>query len=59
LDNTTVYVLDKQFRPVNKGEVGELFASGLNLAAGYVNGRDPEKFIDNPFAIDTGTNKYL
>lgn len=38
LDNTVVYLLDKDFRPVKVGDVGELFVAGLNLAAGYVNG---------------------
>lgn len=38
LDNTVVYLLDKDFRPVKAGDVGELFVAGLNLAAGYVNG---------------------
>lgn len=52
LDNTIIYLLDNEFRPVKNGDVGELFVSGFNLAAGYVNGRDPEKFIDNPLAID-------
>ncbi|CAG9815434.1 unnamed protein product, partial [Phaedon cochleariae] len=52
LDNTIIYLLDKDLRPVKTGEPGELFASGLNLAAGYVAGRDPDKFIDNPLAID-------
>ncbi|KAJ8940685.1 hypothetical protein NQ318_017735 [Aromia moschata] len=52
VDNTIIYLLDRDFRPVKAGDVGELFASGLNLAAGYVNGRDPEKFLDNPLAID-------
>lgn len=44
--------MDPEFRPVKYGDVGEIFVSGLNLAAGYVNGRDPEKFLENPLAID-------
>ncbi|XP_018568645.1 uncharacterized protein LOC108908938 [Anoplophora glabripennis] len=52
VDNTIIYLLDGEFRPAKAGVVGELFVSGLNLAAGYVNGRDPEKFLDNPLAID-------
>nr|CAD7434172.1 unnamed protein product [Timema monikensis] len=35
LDNTLVYLLDQQYRPVVIGDVGELFVSGLNLADGY------------------------
>ncbi|KAI4461100.1 ebony [Holotrichia oblita] len=52
IDNTIIYILDSNYRPVKTGEVGELFASGQNVAAGYVNGRDPEKFVENPLAID-------
>lgn len=57
MDNTIIYLLDNEFRPVKNGDVGELFVSGLNLAAGYVNGRDPEKFIDNPLAVDPTFSK--
>lgn len=57
LDNTILYLLDKDFRPVKAGDIGELFVSGSNLAAGYVSGRDPEKFLDNPLAIDPSYGK--
>lgn len=52
IDNTIIYILNNNYQPVKTGEIGELFASGFNLAAGYVNGRDPEKFLENPLAID-------
>ncbi|XP_063703822.1 beta-alanyl-bioamine nonribosomal peptide synthetase ebony [Culicoides brevitarsis] len=52
VDNTVIYLLDGDFRPVKSETVGELFVAGMNLAQGYVNGRDPEKFIENPLAID-------
>lgn len=52
VDNTVIYLLDSDFRPVKSETVGELFVAGLNLAQGYVNGRDPEKFIENPLAVD-------
>lgn len=52
IDNTIIYILDQELRPVKAGDVGELFVSGLNLAGGYVNKRDPDKFIENPLAID-------
>ena len=52
LDNTIIYLLDADFRPVKMNEIGELYVSGANLAAGYVNGRDPDRFIDNPLAVD-------
>lgn len=52
LDNTIIYLLDADFRPVKSEEIGELYVSGANLASGYVNGRDPDRFIINPFAVD-------
>lgn len=52
LDNTIIYLLDADFRPVKSEEIGELYVSGANLASGYVDGRDPDRFIDNPLAVD-------
>ncbi|KAF6209594.1 hypothetical protein GE061_015342 [Apolygus lucorum] len=52
LDNTAIYLLNNELQPVPVGEVGELFAAGLNIAAGYVNGRDANRFIPNPHAVD-------
>nr|BDT05249.1 ebony protein [Gryllus bimaculatus] len=52
LDNTNIYLLDDQGRPVPVGEQGQLFVAGSNLALGYVAGRDADRFIDNPFAVD-------
>jgi acyl-coenzyme A synthetase/AMP-(fatty) acid ligase len=52
LDNTIVYLLDANLQPVKSSEIGELYVSGANLATGYVNGRDPDRFIDNPLAVD-------
>lgn len=48
--NTIIYLLDNDLRPVPIGEMGELWVSGSNLAAGYVNGRSPDRFINNPMA---------
>lgn len=52
LDNTAIYLLDSDLRPVHNEEIGELYVSGANLASGYVNGRDPDRFIENPLAVD-------
>lgn len=52
VDNTMLYLLDIDFRPVKAGDVGELFVSGSNLAAAYVAGRDAEKFVENPLHIE-------
>lgn len=58
LDNTVIYLLDSDLRPVRNEEIGELFVSGANLASGYVNGRDPERFVDNPLAVDPMYSKF-
>lgn len=59
LDNTTLYLLNQNYQPVKNGDIGELFVSGYNLAAGYVAGRDPEKFINNPFTSNSGKFFFL
>ncbi|XP_015117736.1 uncharacterized protein LOC107041628 [Diachasma alloeum] len=52
LDNCIVYLVNKDLRLVAQGDVGELVVAGRNLAAGYIRGRDPHKFVNNPHAID-------
>lgn len=42
-------MLDSEYNPVTVGNVGELYVSGLNVAAGYVNKTDTQMFLDNPF----------
>lgn len=59
VDNTFIYLLDQHMKPVSMGMVGELFVSGANVADGYVNGRDPERFINNPFVVDPGTLPFF
>lgn len=50
--NTNIYILDSMNDPVKVAATGELYVSGANLAHGYVNGRDKERFVDNPMAVD-------
>lgn len=57
VDDTIVYVLDSDLNPVGDKEIGELYVSGANLAAGYVNGRNPERFVDNPLVTDPINSK--
>ena len=51
IQNSEVYLLDEKGKPVKDGEEGELFASGLCLADGYLNRDDltKERFTSNPF----------
>lgn len=58
--NTRVYLLDKLGRPVPIGVPGELYASGVGLARGYVNRPDLNEtaFLPNPFDEGGGTRLY-
>ncbi|MCX6250878.1 MAG: amino acid adenylation domain-containing protein [Bacteroidetes bacterium] len=51
LDNTAVYILDKELHLLPKGIPGEIVLSGRNIAKGYLNqaGITLEKFADDPF----------
>lgn len=49
LDNTVIFILTEQLNPVKPGDSGEIFVAGLNLAKGYVAGKEKSKFIHNRF----------
>jgi amino acid adenylation domain-containing protein len=50
-DNTQIYVLDEDKKPLPIGVSGEIFISGHGVARGYLNRPEltAEKFLDNPF----------
>ena len=54
LDNSRLYVVDKQFNRLPQGALGELWISGAHVTRSYLN--RPEKtaevYIDNPFSDD-------
>ncbi|SHJ98997.1 non-ribosomal peptide synthase domain TIGR01720/amino acid adenylation domain-containing protein [Clostridium cavendishii DSM 21758] len=51
IDNTQIYILNKQLSLVSTGIVGEIYISGDGVATGYLNKDElsQEKFINNPF----------
>ncbi|XP_046473915.1 beta-alanyl-bioamine nonribosomal peptide synthetase ebony-like [Neodiprion pinetum] len=51
-ENCILYVVDKKLQLVPPGELGEVVCAGKYLAAGYVKGRDPHRFVDNPHSSD-------
>lgn len=56
MDNTAIYVVDKEGQRVPPGTPGELWVAGEQVAGGYLN--RPEKtrevFIKNPFSDEPG-----
>ena len=60
LDNTDLYVLDKQRQLVPIGVPGELYIGGDGLAQGYWHRPDltAEKFVPHPFSAVPGSRLY-
>jgi len=60
ISNVEVCILDEQLRPVEPGQVGEIFIGGAGLGRGYRH--SPEltaaKFIPHPFAAKSGRKLY-
>lgn len=49
LSNTRIYILDQHYLPVPPGMPGEIFISGMGVAAGYLGVSDEEqKFLPDP-----------
>jgi amino acid adenylation domain-containing protein len=54
ISNTRAYVLDKQYRLLPVGVIGELHIAGVGLARGYLNEAEltAQQFIANPFQTE-------
>ena len=60
INNTRIYVLDRQLRVVPVGVVGEIYVGGAGVAAGYLNQTEltSECFIADHFSRDAEAKLY-
>ena len=60
LDNTQVYILDRNLQPVPIGVLGEVYIGGDGVTRGYLHRPDltAEKFIPNPFSHSASARMY-
>lgn len=60
LPHVQVYILDKQMKPVQREEVGELYIGGVSLARGYLHRPEltAQQFLPNPFSQEKGARLY-
>ncbi|MFT6836335.1 MAG: non-ribosomal peptide synthetase component F/aryl carrier-like protein, partial [Francisellaceae bacterium] len=59
IDNTQLYILNKNLTPCSIGVPGELYIGGVGLARGYLNQEEltKERFITNPFVNELGSSE--
>lgn len=50
INNTRIYILDEEMKQVKEGQIGELYVAGKSVCLGYVNGRNPDRYMVNPFS---------
>jgi amino acid adenylation domain-containing protein/FkbM family methyltransferase len=60
ISNTSIYLLDGDFRPVPLGALGELHIGGIGLARNYLGRPDltSEKFVPDPIGNEPGGRLY-
>jgi amino acid adenylation domain-containing protein len=60
IDNTQVYLLDSERRPVPVWAPGELYVGGDNVTRGYLDrpAQTAERFVPDPFSDEPGARLY-
>jgi len=60
IDNTSIYILDKNLSPVPIGVVGEIYIAGEGVSRGYINQHEltSDKFIRNIFCNSINSSMY-
>lgn len=60
IDNTDLYILDDDGKPVQSGVAGELWIGGAGVARGYRNSLEATRncFCENPFNCEAGARLY-
>ncbi|MES2703280.1 MAG: amino acid adenylation domain-containing protein [Bacteroidota bacterium] len=60
INNTPIYILDSDLKPVPAGTAGEIFIGGDGVAHGYINRPEQtkERFLPDPFAADPAAKMY-
>ena len=60
IDNTEIYIVDRELNLMPRGAAGELVIGGAGLSPGYWHRPDltAEKFVPNPFATDASSQLY-
>lgn len=57
--NCAIYLLDRNKKLVEKGDVGELYVAGSHLCSGYMNNREMTRFSKNPFSDSPGMSLLI
>jgi amino acid adenylation domain-containing protein/FkbM family methyltransferase len=60
IDNTKIYVLNRNYRPAPVGTSGEIYIGGEGVARGYVNQPEQtaDRFVPSPFGKSPGARIY-
>ena len=60
IDNTQVYIMDEQGKPLSAGTIGEIYIGGIGVAEGYLNRPEltSEKFVADSYSGITGSRLY-